>query len=397
MSYTRVDEFFDRAGELVAFDANQRAMMESVIHALFENADLEVARSPKDYGIGYIKERYSKFRDEFFGGDNGFLPADMEFGFHKKTRALGTCVTNLVTRNVVFGQMYFVRCKIMLSESYDMSRKTLDEVLIHEMIHADLAYEGAKKDDLDLIKCQHGAPFLAKCREINSSSDYTITVANDDALTLNEGAVNRVLKDNTVLVTVMDARPGKTAVSRVRRPDIGWFSSRMKNWLGKEPEVFECHDANFMNKFPIRRERVGAAMMPSQTIQKMIDDNILRKVDSAEFATEGPYAGCIVAAKPSTKDAGYMSFSVIGNEQDAELLVTKQWACAKMLAKMKGQDESDLDTAKYKRYRATGKFNGWSGRPCKSKFLVTNAPVDQFQKWLLDGALVEDGKFAVYP
>jgi hypothetical protein len=107
------------------------------------------------------------------------------------------------------------------------------------------------------------------------------------------------------------------------------------------------------------------------------------------------------ALKATTAKYGVLCRSValdiLGNEQDAELLVTKQWACAKMLAEMKGQDESDLDTAKYKRYRATGKFNGWSGRPCKSKFLVTNAPVDQFQKWLLDGALVEDGKFAVYP
>jgi len=90
-----------------------------------------------------------------------------------------------------------------------------------------------------------------------------------------------------------------------------------------------------------------------------------------------------------------MTYSVIGTERDAEQLLIEQWGYAKILAKMKGLDENNLEPTKYKRYRATGKFNGWSGRPCKSKFLVTNAPVEQFQKWLLDGALVEDGKFKV--
>ena len=228
-------------------------------------------KSIKEYGLDYIKLRYTKFRDEFFDGDDGYLPKTMNFIYMKRSDALGQCRSHFP-----LGFNGPVEITIKFSTIFNFTEKKLDEVLIHEMIHAYLVSKGVRLHDKTLLYCGHGYPFLVKMAEINLNTDYEINIRNDEPLDLSVEGTKKFLRDDEVLLITKDVLPGKDGVTKIKKKDISWMAYRLKSWLNRAPQVYKCCDAKFMSQLRTRRTRVGYSGFPSETIKQMIQDNKLK-------------------------------------------------------------------------------------------------------------------------
>ena len=138
------------AGIVCTEDAffNYKLFYMMVQRALFEDVETSIAKRPSEYGKGYIEERYRVFRNQFFEGDAGNLPERMPIGYSSTIKALGHCMARISN---AMGTQTVRACEIKLSDAYDFTPKKLDEVLIHEMIHAYLFHS---KDPLDVKASQ---------------------------------------------------------------------------------------------------------------------------------------------------------------------------------------------------------------------------------------------------
>ena len=234
---------------------------------------MEIAKTPQEYGKPYLLQRYSEFRASFFEGDNGPLPQHMEISFCRATNYLGVCKSKARVVKYMFGPPSYelLECHIELSNAYDFTKKKLDEVLIHEMVHAYFSYKGGK-----YVKEGHGPNFVEKCDEINMHSDYRITVKNDSPLTLNNGTANRIVNDGTVMM-IGPKDDANYYVCRVNEKDSGWQKQRLDNWLNVEFKAYDCYDANFKNQFRAKRTQVGVGAIPRDTVDGMIAENILKE------------------------------------------------------------------------------------------------------------------------
>lgn len=242
-----------------------------VQYALFENVETSIAKCPSEYGKAYIEERYRAFRDQFFGGDAGNLPERMPIGYSDTIKALGHCMARISN---AMGTQTVRACEIKLSDAYDFTPKKLDEVLIHEMIHAYLFHS---KDPLD-VKASHGPRFQAWCNKINAMSNYHITTANDTPMTLNHGMANRIANDGTVILVAKDVKNGESALIRVDEKNLTWAIPRAEEWTGKQVTPYACSDSNFKKRFTICKTRLTALMTPNSTVDDMIADGILKEI-----------------------------------------------------------------------------------------------------------------------
>ena len=119
-------------------------------------AQLAIEKTPAQYGLPYIQEKYTEFRNRFFGGDSGPLPSRMDIRFNNRSRALGTCQLSITRKRTGgFGRTvtdeWLNSCVIYLSNAYDFSPKLLDEVLTLDAdqftaVDADVAVTGEVLD-----------------------------------------------------------------------------------------------------------------------------------------------------------------------------------------------------------------------------------------------------------
>lgn len=254
--------------------------------ALFEDVETSIAKRPSEYGKAYIEERYRVFRDQFFEGNAGNLPAMMPIGFSNRVRALGHCSCRV---QIFFGVPKVLSCEIMLSDAYDFTPKKLDEVLIHEMIHAYLDYS----DNIRDVKEAHGPKFREWCDRINARSDYRITVVNDTPITLNDGMANRIVNDGTVLLAARDYKPGETAISRVAEKDLSWAIPKATKWLNRPIVIYACSDGNFKRKFVTGRSTLHGKIFPNATVDEMVKSGIMREIQPPK--PEAPQTALLLA------------------------------------------------------------------------------------------------------
>lgn len=262
--------------------------------ALFEDVETSIAKNPQEYGLPYIRQKFMEFRDRFFNGNNSRIPDDLPIGFSNTVRALGHCSfryrKNWAPNDSGVWEHGFqiISCGIQLSNAYDFTPKKLEEVLIHEMIHAYLVYDGHPDEG-------HGARFGEWCNRINSASDYHITVKNDTPVTLNQGMANRVVSDGTVLVVARDFRPDTSLVCRIPEKELQWAFPRITKWCGKKPVCYSCSDANFKKRFTAVRTKLSGQTIPNSTIDEMVESGIMKEY---HVSPELPPQDAFVLASP---------------------------------------------------------------------------------------------------
>ena len=334
---------------------------------IFLEDTMEIAKTPQEYGKPYLLQRYSEFRDRFFEGDNGPLPSHMEISFCRATNFLGVCNVRARVTKYMFGPSHYelIDCRIELSNAYDFTTKKLDEVLIHEMVHAYFSYKGDK-----YIKEGHGPNFVAKCDEINMHSDYKITVKNDSPLTLNNGTANRIVNDGTVMM-IGPKNDESYYICRVNEKDSGWQKQRLENWLKVWFKAFDCYDANFKNRFHTKRTQVGVASMPRETIDNMIAENIMKERDVVE---QDLGKATLLAWKDAvSNDAIHYAVVTPNYEHSAWQMIYPQ------------------STGISSYYVKTG-FDGWLSKPISSgRISYQTVGKDKFREWVDSGKVVSSG------
>ena len=320
---------------------------------------LEIAKTPAEYGMNYIENKYSEFRNRFFGGDSGPLPQKMEFKFNRSLKKLGAFKGTVSVIHTFSSSHYAVgKCYIELSNAYDFSPHQLDEVIIHEMVHAYFAYleeEGFREN--------HGPRFLDKCKEINSASDYNITVENEDPLTLNQGMANRIANDGTIFM-VGEHNENEYYVSRINQKDSGWYKSRLETWLKVPFVAYTCSDANFKSKFTVNRKKVSVAQYPRHFIDTLIADNIMKPCEIVQQS----FAGTVLLSWKK-------------NDVIAYAVCTKKYAPTV---------KTNLVLMRYDPvvYKVSDGFPGWYANPLNSG-RIAYKDVDEatFNQWISDGYL----------
>lgn len=342
-----------------------------VQRALLENADTNIAKRPSEYGRAYLDGKYTEFRNRFFGGDEGNLPPSLPIGFSNTVRALGHCKSRV--RNFM-GSPTVISCEIMLSDAYDFTPRKLDEVLIHEMIHAYMAYS---KDIAD-VKETHGPRFQRWCYRINSESDYRITVTSDTPVTLNEGMANRIVNDGTVMLVAREYSPGETAISRVSLKDLSWAIPKATSWLKKPVTTYACSDGNFKQKFIVGKSKLHAKIFPNSTIDDMIESGIMREIQPPKV--EAPQNAILVAWTWYRNEVGYC-------------LVVPRLASEVIRRVMLMQENHGIEH-KISVYRLMRYFSEWEGSPLNSSRSIRfrTMPKDQFNNIVTDGGItyIED-------
>ena len=339
--------------------------------ALFEDVETAIAKSPKEYGLPYIRQKFLEFRDHFFKGDEGTIPKDLPLGFSNTIRALGHCSCRYrrdwkQNANGAWEEGFdILEFGIQLSNAYDFTPKKLEEVLIHEMIHAYLTYDGHPEE-------RHGSLFTNWCNRINSSSDYHITIANDTPVTLNQGMANRVVSDGTVLIVSRDFRPDNSLVCRVPEQSIQWAFPRIAQWCKKRPTCYSCSDGNFKKQFTAVRTKLSGRTIPNATIDEMIESGILKEFYVPD---EQPPQDAFVLASP-----WYGNVTLV-------LVETNPRTAAYVAMRMRRQQEAHGQESRVSLYSIEHHLDIWNQPIIKGeprKFTQKMITKDQFNQLVTD-------------
>lgn len=321
---------------------------------------LEIAKTPAEYGLSYIENKYSEFRNRFFGGDSGPLPQKMEFKFNRSLKKLGAFRGTVSVIHTFSSSHYAVgKCYIELSNAYDFSPHQLDEVIIHEMVHAYFTYleeEGFREN--------HGPRFLDKCKEINSASDYNITVENEDPLTLNQGTANRIANDGTIFL-VGNRNETECYITRINQKDSGWYKDRLERWLTVPFSAYACDDANFKAKFTVCRKKVSVSKYPRRWIDTMVADNIMKPCE----IVKQKFVDTFLLAWKSAEDIAYT-------------VCTRKFALVVKTNLVLLREDPTV-------YKVNDGFPGWLANPLNSgRMSYQIIDEESFHKWVKEGYLI---------
>lgn len=114
--------------------------------------------------LDIIREKFNLFNDSYF---NSELPR-IEFKITKEKRRFG--FFEYARRYDAFTHKFIeVPVRIGISSYYDMPEKSLDETLIHEMIHYYITHKHIKDNN------KHGRYFMMYASRISAASGYDIT------------------------------------------------------------------------------------------------------------------------------------------------------------------------------------------------------------------------------
>jgi len=115
---------------------------------------------------------FFKYNNDYFGGTLPFP----EFKIRHSYRILGYFSCDVDSDDSIYNQC------IELSDNYDYTDNQIRDILVHEMIHYYLAYNGID------IRCQHGREFMEKASEFNRMYGMNITSTIDlSGYTIREG------------------------------------------------------------------------------------------------------------------------------------------------------------------------------------------------------------------
>lgn len=125
--------------------------------------------------LDIISEKFDLFNDSYF---NSELPR-IEFKITKEKRRFG--FFEYSRRYDAWSNRYIeVPIRIGITSYYDMPEKSLDETLIHEMIHYYIAHKRIKDNN------KHGRYFMMYASRISAASGYDITrYGSSEGMTLN--------------------------------------------------------------------------------------------------------------------------------------------------------------------------------------------------------------------
>ena len=187
--------------------------------------------------INFVKQKFSQFNGEFFGGELNELPIKLS-----NSRSTLGCFVH--PRNQPDHLERGVgECYIRISTRLDFPQSEVEDTIIHEMIHYWIYFKRLKDSSA------HGKIFRAKMEEINRVSGRNLKVSH--RLSNEEANSDTHTRNNLICVTEWtDGRTGITVCARTRIFEIDRIM-RSQPTLTRL-EWFWSRDVWF-NRFPISR------------------------------------------------------------------------------------------------------------------------------------------------
>lgn len=202
--------------------------------------------------LKYIKEQFGTFNRAYFGGK---LPEPAFALSHARTILGQFCCRR--SRPWLTGRRKPSGCTIRISTYYDMPERECQNVLLHEMIHYYIAYNGISDTSA------HGPAFRTLMERLNSCHGWGIKVRTDTRRWA--AAVEQEPQCRLVLaLTMADGKHFLTVVNRRYRDAIECKVRRTRDiashrWVETSDEYF----SDFPAVRSLRARRVSCATFQS--------------------------------------------------------------------------------------------------------------------------------------
>ncbi len=154
--------------------------------------------------VKFMKEKFSSFNKLIFSSS---LPAP----YFKVREARSYRGKFIHDRSPLYGDIY----TIILSKSFNLEERELEDVMIHEMIHLHIAYSRINDSS------SHGPQFRALMHRINSAYGRNIQISH--RMSAESSGSVYVQKDKRSYICVMESRDGEKMIARVPSTKIFEF------------------------------------------------------------------------------------------------------------------------------------------------------------------------------
>lgn len=190
--------------------------------------------------LKFIGETFRKYNTICFAGK---LP-EIRIEITDAERQLGGFCYPVRTASTKTGRrLQTVECSMKLSRRFDMEQTLLEDVIIHEMIHFFIWYEGYEDTSA------HGKLFKALMNEINSRFGRNITVRHKDTASLYDG--DRKIKRHYFCVVKWN--DGKWTLTQSASTKV----FEIDDYFESRPDIVEktwyFNTDPWMNRFPTSR------------------------------------------------------------------------------------------------------------------------------------------------
>ena len=188
--------------------------------------------------LQFLQDRFSLFNSKIFGGR---LPA-VPISLCEATSFLGQHKSKL--RTLSDGRREHFEHQLRFSVSFDLPERELEDVLIHEMIHYFIAYNGLQD------RSNHGPLFKAMMNSINEAHARNIRVSH--RLSHAQIADASVSRKRWHVIAVLHFVSGETGVKvlpRVIPKILDYYSRTMSASNIKGVELYLHYDP-FFNQYP---------------------------------------------------------------------------------------------------------------------------------------------------
>ena len=151
----------------------------------------------------YIEQKFEEFNQLIFGGKLPKLPIVLSSA---KT-FLGACAYK--KKKTLFGGTKYYDFKLRINKRIDLPEQEIEDIIIHEMIHYHIAYNGIKDTST------HGRVFKTLMNDINKRFGRHISVSRKMNAEEKEQLCGKMRRPH--VMAVVEFKDGKTGVKQLPR------------------------------------------------------------------------------------------------------------------------------------------------------------------------------------
>ena len=188
--------------------------------------------------IPYIEQKFGEFNALMFEGRLPMLPVVLSSA---KT-FLGACAYK--KKKTLFGGTKYYDFKLRINKRIDLPEQEIEDIIIHEMIHYHIAYNGIKDTST------HGRVFKSLMNDINKRFGRHISVSRKMNAEEKEQMCGKMRRHHVMVV--IDFKNGKTGVKQLPRvhQKIIAFCSAISKVTDISSFKLYITDEPYFNRFP---------------------------------------------------------------------------------------------------------------------------------------------------
>lgn len=188
--------------------------------------------------VAFIKQKFEEYNRQMFGGRLPALPVELS----DASRFVGMCVSKV--KRYPDGREEHSDFRLRINTRIDLPQEVIEDVIIHEMIHYFILYNGLKDSSA------HGTIFMAIMKSINSNYGRHLSVKFRGTSEQHEQFIDKRARWHVIAaVRFRSGRMGIKVLPRVIPKVIDYY-----NHVSHAAEVLDVklylHNDPFFNRYP---------------------------------------------------------------------------------------------------------------------------------------------------